>query len=244
MPPSSGPQLWGQTDVTVNGDNVAGVSITMQPGMTITGTVAVEANGVEAPDVSRARISLLPAGTGNAIVVGAGGATVDASGHFALTGVVPGKYRLSASLSSPEANWTAKSALAKGRDLLDVPLEIAPNEDVGTIAVTFTNATQEVSGKLSDASGRPATDYTIVLFPADKATWSAQRRIRTARPGTDGRFVLSNLPAGDYRLAAVVDVAPGEATDPAFLGEVAGASIPVALKDGEKKVQDIRLAGG
>jgi hypothetical protein len=241
--PGGGLQLWGQADVTVNGDNLAGISITMQPGMTVSGRVAVEAVGVEAPDLARTRVSLVPAGSGTVVVMGSG-ATVDASGRFTLAGVVPGKYRLSANLSSPEANWAPKSAIAKGRDLLDVPIDIAPNEELSDVAVVFTNLTQEVSGKLSDGSGRPATDYTIVIFPADKNAWSASRRIRTARPGTDGRFVLANLPAGEYRLAAAVDVAPGDTSDPAFLAEIAAASIPVSLKDGEKKVQDIRLAGG
>jgi hypothetical protein len=253
-PGAQGPQLWGQADVSVNGENVSGVNVTLQPGMTISGRIAVEGSAVDPPDLTRARVSLAPATTGNGVIIGGAflleekaggpGSTTDATSHFTLTGVVPGQYLLNASLSSPQANWTAKSAIIKGHDALDVPFDVAPNEDLSNVTVTFTNLTQDVSGHLQDASGRPATDYTIVLFPADRALWTSTRRVRTARPGTDGQFVVTNVPAGDYRLAAVVDVAPGETGDPSFLDEVSASSIAVTLHDGEKKIQDVRLTGG
>jgi hypothetical protein len=243
-PGAQGPQLWGQAEVSINGENVSGVTVTLQPGMTISGRLAVEAAGVDAPDLTRARLSLAPATTGSGMMIGGPVPTIDASGHFTLTGVVPGRYRLTASLSSPQASWTAKSAILKGHDVLDVPFDVAPNEDISNATVTFTSLTQEVSGHLQDASGRPATDFTIVLFPADRTLWTSTRRVKTARPGTDGQFVVGNVPAGDYRLAAVVDVAPGETSDPSFLDEVSATSIAVTLHEGEKKIQDVRLTGG
>jgi hypothetical protein len=70
------------------------------------------------------------------------------------------------------------------------------------------------------------------------------RRITATRPGTDGRFTFRGLPAGDYRLTAVTDVEPGEWYDPAFLNQLGSVSIPISLTEGQRKVQDIRLAGG
>jgi hypothetical protein len=70
------------------------------------------------------------------------------------------------------------------------------------------------------------------------------RRIQSSRPGTDGKFTFRNLPPGDYRLTAVTDVEPGEWFDPAFLEQLLNASIPVILREGEKKVQDIKVASG
>ena len=82
------------------------------------------------------------------------------------------------------------------------------------------------------------------LFAADKSFWVPQaRRIVTSRPGTDGKFTFRNLPAGEYRLTAVTDVEPGEWYDPSFLGQLVNASIPISVKDGEKKVQDIKVQG-
>jgi hypothetical protein len=97
---------------------------------------------------------------------------------------------------------------------------------------------------MSDAAGRPAPDFTIVIFPADKNYWLSTRRIRTTRPDTSGKFSVANLPAGDYRIAALIDIAPGEQTDPAFLEQLLPASVTFTLREGEQKVQDIRIAGG
>jgi len=197
-------------------------------------------------------VMLLPsatAGGGRVMMFGAGpggpgGGPVDATGKFSLSGIIPGKYNVVASFNSPEATWTLKSAIFKGRDVLDFPLEIAPNEEINNAVITFSDQAQTVTGKLSDASGRPSPDFTIVVFPADKNLWVATRRIRTTRPGTDGKFTIENLPPGDYRIAALVDIAPGEANDPAFLEQLVPASIAFPLKDGETKVQDLKLSGG
>jgi hypothetical protein len=35
-----------------------------------------------------------------------------------------------------------------------------------------------------------------------------------------------------------------EAYDPAFLSQLSGSSFIIAIKDGEKKVQDLKLGGG
>ena len=68
------------------------------------------------------------------------------------------------------------------------------------------------------------------------------RRIQSVRPGTDGRFVFRGIPAGEYRLTAVTDVEPGEWYDPTFLEQLMNASITVSVREGERKVQDIKVA--
>jgi hypothetical protein len=192
---------------------------------------------------------------------------VDSSGRFTITGVAPGRYTLSASVgggggrggraggaagvaagrggAGAGGSWMLASAAIGGRDALDFPIEIGPNEDVTGALLTFTDRTQELSGTIQDTAGRPTADFTIIVFPADARYWLPQaRRILSTRPGTDGRFTLRGLPPGEYRLTAVTDVEPGEWYDPAFLGQLQQVSIPISLAEGDRKVQDIRLAGG
>jgi hypothetical protein len=129
--------------------------------------------------------------------------------------------------------------------VLDFPLEIAPGQDVTGAVLTFTDRSQELSGTIQDASGRPTSDFTIIVFPADNRYWVPQaRRIASSRPDTTGRFSFRTLPPGDYRLTAVTDVEPGEWYDPAFLAQLQPVSIPISLSESERKTQDIRLAGG
>ena len=93
--------------------------------------------------------------------------------------------------------------------------------------------------------GRPTSDFTIIIFPTDNRFWQPPaRRIASSRPGTDGKFTFRELPPGDYRITAVTDVEPGEWFNPDFLQQLVSSSISVTLQAGEKKVQDIRVAGG
>jgi hypothetical protein len=229
--------------------------------MTVSGRLTFESTTAQAPaDLTVARVNLVPSDGQN--MMGALPQEVDAQGNFSITGVVPGRYTLRANLRAggrgqgrggvfandvPAQNttaWSLKSALLNGRDVLDFPLEIEPNQNLSGAVLTFTDRTQELSGTLQDTLGRPTPDYTIVLFPADNRYWVPQsRRILSTRPGTDGRFTLRGFPAGQYRLAAVTDAEPGEWFDPAFLTQILPASMPVTIGEGEKQTQDIRLAG-
>jgi hypothetical protein len=85
------------------------------------------------------------------------------------------------------------------------------------------------------------------MFPVDKTLWyQRSRRLRQpVRTGTDGRYRFANVPAGDYYLAALTDFEPADVSDPAFLDQIAGsAAIKISVGEGEKKVQDLKLAGG
>ncbi len=96
---------------------------------------------------------------------------------------------------------------------------------------------------VQDAAGQPAPEYHLVLFARDKTFWNTQsRRIRTIRPGADGKYVMPELPPGEYLMTAVTDLEPGEQFDPAFLELLSRSAIAVTIGDGEKKTQDLRLA--
>ena len=280
--------LWASTTVSVAGQDVSGVNLNLQPGMTISGRV--EFQGAPPADLSRVRVSIASRGTQGFEIGATPPAQTDASGRFTLTGVAPGQYTLSAALmgAAPAGGAAAadgrgaagaaaaagggrgaaggqaaagrgaaaggaaggvqfalKSAVVNGRDVLDFPLDVSPSQDISGVVLTFTDKSQELTGTIQDTSGRPTADYTIIVFPSDKRFWLPQaRRIASTRPGTDGRFTFRSLPAGDYRLAAVTDVEPGEWYDPEFLAQLVGASTPILINEGDKKTQDIRLAGG
>ena len=63
----------------------------------------------------------------------------------------------------------------------------------------------------------------------------------SARPATDGRFILADLPAGEYLVAALTDLDPNDWQDAAFLEQVAPAAVSVTIREGEKKTQDLRI---
>lgn len=235
--------LWGQSQVTVDGHAVTGMSISLQPGMKVNGRLTFD-GGPAPTELTRVRVALAPIGAS-----GPGGlaqntpAQLDTSGRFMMSGVAPGRYTVR--VQGQVQGFTLRSAIVAGRDVLDFPLEVKPNEDVADLTLTMSTRTQELSGTLTDAMNQPATDYSVIVYSAEPQYWTPQsRRIVSVRPGTDGRFTVRSLPPGDYLMAAVTDVEPGEWFDPEFLQQLRGSSVSVSLSEGERRIQDLRLERG
>jgi 5-hydroxyisourate hydrolase-like protein (transthyretin family) len=236
--------LWAMADVTIDGRDVTGLALNLEPGLTLSGRLRFRAAaGAATPAFSTVRVSLYATEPGRVIAFAQAPVTVAVDGSFSVNGIVPGFYRLSATIGGNAAGpWSVLSAIVNGRDTLDFPLEMRPGEPTTNAVLTMGMATQRLSGMLQDAAARPATNFTVVLFPADREYWASMRRIRTAKPGQDGRYTISTLPPGEYRLAAVEDIGPGDQYDPVYLEALVPASVMVTLREGASKVQDLRIA--
>jgi uncharacterized protein (DUF2141 family) len=241
--PPRQPTHWARADVTLDGQDISGVSLTLQPGMVVAGRILLEGTSAPPPDLSRIRINLLPVQAPGEVSLGQMQFQADASGSFSLAGVTPGRYRLMASIPSPRPDtvgWQLKSSVMHGRDTLDLPIDLREGTD--SAVITFTDRVTELNGTIQDANGQPAPEYHVVVFARDKTYWTPQsRRIRSIRPAADGKYVMPNLPPGDYLITAVTDMEPGEQFDPAFLELLSRSAMALTLGDGEKKTQDLRL---
>jgi hypothetical protein len=243
-PPGPAPSTyWAQADVVVDGHDQQ-VAMELQPGMAISGHLAFDGATPPPTDLAGLRFNLMPFGSGANLGAGPSGGTTDAAGKFSFPGVAPDRFRLTYSLSASwSRNWTLKSAVAAGKDVMDGGLEVKPGTDV-ELVVTFTDHPSELTGALQDTSGRAAPDYFIIVFPGDRAFWTpGSRRVRMIRPGSDGQFSVTGLPAGEYRVAALTDVVNGEWYNPAFLEGLLPASVTVALAEGQKTTQNLKIGG-
>ena len=248
-----GDMLYGVADVDVRGQDVKGVHINMQLGGFMTGKLAFDADKAPIPDDWTAfRVGVQQSGgsglsqsgstrTGNAIS-SVPPVNVNDDGTFLITGIGPSNYFVTCQIPAPLAGvWKLRSAMFEGRDLLDSTLE-GPAVALRNVVVTLSDKRTEVAGMLQSASGQPISDYYVVAFSADRANWRpGSRRSASARPVTNGRFVIPDLPAGDYFLAALTDLDPLEWQTAEFLEQVAAAGVRVKIAEGEKKIQDLRI---
>jgi hypothetical protein len=196
-------------------------------------------------DVSGIQFRLVPRGAAGNLGASPPGGQVDQQGNFRFSDVTPDSYRLLpiGSGASRMSGWWRKSAEALGVDLFDAPLDVKPG--LGTIALTirYTDRPTEIGGTLQDATGRPASDYFIVVFSTNRTLWGPQtRRVQATRPDTGGGYTV-HLPAGEYFIAALTDYEPGDSNDPAFLEQLIPGAIKIMVADGEKKRQDFKIAG-
>ena len=259
----TGATLWASQEVTIQGRDLSDVSLRLQPGMTVSGRIVYQGTAqATPPDPLRSRISLSTMPTGGSqmdlvmSMMQSSMATVSADGTFTVKGVMPGRYRVSVfapgmffNQQIPGAGagdgWTLKSAVLGGRDVADLPFEVKPGEDATNLVVTFTDRPTELSGSVLDQAGRPIGNFPIVVFSTDRTYWTlASRRVQLVRPSSDGKFKTTALPPGEYYVCAVTEADETGLYDPSFLQLLVPGSFKITLGDGEKKTQDLRLAGG
>jgi protocatechuate 3,4-dioxygenase beta subunit len=235
--------LWAMTDVAVDGQDVTGVSLTLQESITLAGRVQFEGSGPP-PDPKPIRIMLSFPQTPGEVTIVPQSVQPDAAGAFSITSVVPGRYRLTAVIPGANAYgsaWQLKSAMIGDLNAAEAPVDVRTG--VEGAVITFTDRVSQLAGLVQDGSGKAVPEYGVLAFSADKALWvSLSRRVRYTTPDADGRYLMPNLPPGDYFLCAVGDLEPGEWYDPALLDQLSRSALRVTLAEGEKKTQDLRLA--
>jgi hypothetical protein len=233
------------TTVHVDGDDVADVSLALQPGFGISGRIVFDGQHPPAPETLaglRASVPLQPAGGGRGHMTPL---QIFPDGRFVAHAILPGAYRPSPTLQglrSPIGGWWLQSILLDGRELLDAPIELTrPSNDA---VVTLADRASELSGAVTDAAGEPLEDHYVIIFSADPSHWfPLSRRLAGIRLAATGRYTVRNLPPGDYFVAVDDDVEPGEWFDPGYLGRMAGRATRVVLAPYEKVLRDIVVPG-
>lgn len=240
---------WAMVEVSVSGDNVEGVMLSLREGAVFSGRL-VAAEGTPEDDLpaswANARVAIQPVrppGQTRTASLGGGtrSAVIDQDGVFAVNGLSPGTYEVALTLPAALAGWHLESIRHGGRDVRDAPLTFETGSLDG-VDIVLSRTPSSLSGRFSTEHGAPVSDYFLVLFPDDQGLWhDASPRLRVVRPAADGRFTITGLPAGAYRLAAVVDLDEDEHRLSAFLASVYDGAVPVTIASGAETRQDLRI---
>lgn len=239
---------FARAQVVVTGQDVRDLAMSLQPAFRVTGRL-VFAGTTLSPPANLGAVSLRTtaangvgqsaAGTtrmGNPLVPQA---TIGNDARFQIDGLLPETYTLSVTIPGAPG-WWLRSAMVGGRDVLDSAFDVTG--DISDAVLTFSDARTQLSGRISTQAGAPGDSLYIAAFPADRSLWRPQsRRIASARADTDGRWVITGLPPGDYVVVALTDLAPGELWDMSLLEQLLPSGIAVSLTDGEHRTQDLTI---
>jgi hypothetical protein len=232
----------GQLRLTVGGEDVDNVLITMSAGAIARGVVRTDDGSPLPVRAQLIRVMASPADPMGEPMMGGMPPTINEDGSFELSGLF-NRRLIRASFTEPNIDWALKAVYLRDQDVTDTPIEFVPGQNIDGLEIVFTKKISEITGIVRDDNGKPALDSTIVIFPNDSSRWNFQSRyLRTARVDQDGRFKLRNLPPYDeYRIIAVRELEEGRGADPEFLESVRDAAARVSLGEAQTAVQDLKL---
>ena len=142
----------------------------------------------------------------------------------------------------PPAPWTLKAVLHDGRDVTDSVIGVADGITVDNVQVVLTNRRTTLGGQVVDAQGRAVGDYTVVVFADDPTRWGLRsRHVAASRPDQNGRFTVSGLPPGQYRVAALEYLERNAERDPGLLARLRQQAALVTLAEEDPQTLTLPL---
>ncbi len=242
------PLVFATTEITVNGQDVTDLSLILRRGAEIRGTVIFdgksmpESPGVEQQLVPSRRIVVTTSPLNSTPFEGRGvtDAGVQDDGSFVLSDVGSGP-RLIRMSRMPEG-LQLKGVYLDGRNVIDTPLDFAPEQTISGVTLEITARITELTGLVHDDQGNALTEFTVIAFPTNDTLWQPQsRHIMASRPDQNAQYRIRGLPPGDYLLSVVEVVQQGEWFDPHLLEDLQRRAARVTLRDGESQSLNLEL---
>jgi len=237
--------LWADDLITVPGDGLSGVVVTLNQPASVRGRVQYVGGAPQPTEqmLSRAAALLQPITVLSAGTVAIPLSSVSPDGTFMIPSVLPGRYVLT---SMPLPGFpTLRSVVAGGVDITDLPLEIG-RRDVGDIVITMSDVPlASLTATMPDAVRAEETDrFKVLVFPADRKYWvtpaAAARRMRTLPLSVKGAATASGLPAGDYHIVAVSNEEAANWMEAPRIEILARGAQRLTLTDGEQRTLEVR----
>jgi hypothetical protein len=224
--------FYGREPVSVGRDGVADVVVTLKPAPRITAKLDVSGAGAQ-PQGLEVLVEAVGLG-GRAALIPDSTRPIRPSS----TQLIPGRY-----VVTPYTTGEPCTSVAyQGRDVSDEPLLLAA-EDVEVTLICGQSPTR-LSGTVRDARGSVDDDAVAVAFPAERRFWSGAelraRRKVSAFTSTSGAFSMSNLPPGEYLVAALPIEGSDFWQDPKVLDKLTSVATRVVLGPGESRTVDVR----
>ena len=212
----------GHLDFDVTSRDVSGLTVALQPAITLTGRIRSDETG----PLDSLSLWFQP----EAGFTGGASTRVDRQGRFTVASLDPLRYRVQAG-GLPKGYYVKSIQVAgveasEGNSVLDLTGE------VGECVVTLEHGTAEVIGKVLDKKERPASDVQVILVN------TRGEIVRGASTLIDGQYRITELPPGTYRLFPVVDA---DISDPHTLDRLSAAGLKITLTKSAKETRNLEV---
>jgi carboxypeptidase family protein len=223
-------------DVTVAGQDLTGVSLVSAPTTTVSGKITFDGTAPNGTAAANTFVTALPE-TPMALPLG-GNTMAKPDWTFQLRGLTGKRFfRL-----NPPKDWSLKAVRVNGVDVTDIAVDCKTADNLQDLEFVLTQAAASLTGTVEDG-GKPARDYTVILFSPDSHRWGYQTRfVRSARPDQSGSFTLKGVPPDDYLAVALEYVEPGQENDPELLERLRASATAITIHEGQAKTISLKLS--
>jgi hypothetical protein len=242
LTPPAQPTLSATQEITLD-DRPQAISLTLSHAPRVSGRVAFEGATPAARPDEIATLRILFRSVADAPSSLSIPDRVAGDGTFTTYGSPPGRYAIVLQGAMLD-RWRLQSAMLDGVDYADRPLTLEDRDLIGLV-VTLSDRGASIEGQVGRTGGADR-EAMVVLFPDDPTLWSnpavADRRFRESMTDESGRYLISNLPAGDYLVvAATADALRGWRQRP-DLDRLAATAVRLHLNEGERHSRDLRIS--
>jgi hypothetical protein len=225
---------FGRVPVDVVGGDVSGVVVPLGGTLELSGTVRVE--GRERTSLGPVPVLLTPMEADPILGISQG--RLDAGGSFRIGGVLPGKY-LMVFEDSLLQDYYVKSVRLDDREVVDKGLDLTQVRSEAAIDVLLSRQVASVAG-IVRLGGTPAPGRPVTLAPDPPRPELSQRQ-KSATSDEKGRFKITGVAPGAYRLYAWVEPVTDMLADPVFLKQFGAKATPVTVGESESVQADATL---
>ena len=208
----------GQLHFNVGTQGLKDITIAMKPLVELQGKVVAE--GIKLPENAIAR--LLPA-----LTIFPSETPIGANGDFRFTNLSAGTYRLDVTL--PDGAFIA--------DLRSNVFQL-PTRNNEHVTLSIRGNAGRITGTVSKTDGKIGNDTTVVLVP-EKALWENSMLFATSRLDESGKFSLTHVAPGTYKLFAWEGVLNTAWLNADFLSRNEEGGMPISIDAGG--VEDVRI---
>ena len=232
--------MWGRTSVAVGGSDVTDLVVPMRPPVTVRGRIvmATEGSGLRLGTV----IGAQPANGDPALGRFGAFLTVNGPTPFTIEGLGRGTYLLGLPASFSRF-VSVVSITSGGREIRDTGLDTSLGNDVDDVVITLSERLTSIQGTVR---GEGASGASVMVFPVERARWvdyGLEPMLITSKAAdSNGAFVVTGLPEGDYFAVAVDGMLHDAWADPKFLEAASTVATRIALRLGEKRPLDLAVS--
>src|SRR4029078_6145507 len=167
------------------------------------------------------------------------GLAVHDDGRFYLTGLY-GPMRLT--YPAPSGGYL-KAVTIGGVDVTDRTFDFGFTEETFSDAeVVLSNAGARLTGSVTDAARRRATEFVVLSFSTNRANWyTGSRHLMRAVTGENGSFDADGLPPGEYFVAAIEELPRGDWQWPDALDLFVQRAERATVTEGQERTMTLAL---